>query len=94
MSYFLGSFKSPSYQEDVVELLDAYKEMGCRMSLKMYFLHSNLEFFPGNLEVNIEKGERFHQDIQTMKERYQGFWNKGIMGNFCWMLYRDHPTHA
>ena len=45
--------------------------MGARMSLKMHFLHSHLEYFPGSYEyVNDEHGERFHQDIKTLEERY------------------------
>ena len=35
-----------------------------RMSLKMHFLHSHLEFFPeNNGDVSDEHGERFHLDI-------------------------------
>ena len=63
------------------------------MSLKMHFLHSHLRFFPKNLgAVSDEEGERFHQDIMTMEKRYQGFWNESMMGDFCWMLYRDDPS--
>ncbi|GBP06062.1 hypothetical protein EVAR_3291_1 [Eumeta japonica] len=25
-------------------------------------------------DLSEEQGERFHQDIRTMKERYQGYW--------------------
>ena len=93
-SNFLGNVKSNLYHEGVAELLAAYKEMGCRMSLKMLFLHSHLDFFPENLgAVSDEQGERFHQDIQAMEERYKGVWNEGMMGNFCWMLYRDDVNH-
>ena len=93
-SNFLGNFKSNSYREGVAELLAAYKEMGCRMSLKMHFLHSHLDFFPENLgAVNDEQGERFHQDIQAMEERYKGVWNEGMMGDYCWMLYRDDANY-
>ena len=67
--------------------------MGCRLSLKMHFLHSHLDFFPENLgAVSDEQGERFHQDIQSMEARYQGLWNEGMMGDYCWMLYRDEPN--
>lgn len=87
---FLGKTKSPDYKKGVQELLDAYKEMGCRMSLKLHFLHSHLDFFPTNLgDVSDEMGERFHQDIKSMEKRYQGFWNESMMSDYCWMLYRD-----
>ena len=69
--------------------------MECRLSLKMHFLHSHLEFFPENLgAVSDEQGERFHQDIQAMEERYKGGWNEGMISDYCWMLYRDDPTHT
>ena len=43
------------------------------MSIKVHFLHSHLDESPANLgDVSDEQGERFHQDIQTMEERYQG----------------------
>lgn len=89
---FLGNHKSPDYRQGVENLLVAYKDMECRMSLKIHFLHSHLDFFPENLgAVSDEQGERFHQDIQGMEQRYQGFWNEGMMSDYCWMLYRDDP---
>ncbi|KDR09212.1 hypothetical protein L798_01096 [Zootermopsis nevadensis] len=54
------------------------------MSLKIHFLHSHLDFFPGNVgDVSDEQGERFHQDIQTMEERYQGRWDQAMMEHYC-----------
>ena len=95
---FLGNKKSPSFKTGVENLLKAYKEMGFRMSLKISCISckpSQLDFFPANLgAVNDEQGERFHQDIQAMEARYQGFGNEGMMTDYCWMLYRDDPTHS
>jgi hypothetical protein len=28
--------------------------------------------------ISDEQGERFHQDIQLMETRYQGFWNESM----------------
>ena len=79
----------------VENFLEAYKEMGCRMSLKIHFLHSYLDFFLANLgAISDEQGEKFHQHIQAMEARYQGFWDKGMLAENCWMLYRDVPTHS
>ena len=92
---FLENERSPSFKMGVKNLLEAYKEMGCRMSLKIHFLHSHLDFFPANLgAINNEQGEIFLYDIQAMEARYQGFWNEGMLADFCWMLYRDVPTHS
>ena len=68
--------------------------MGCRMSLKMRFLHSHLEFFLENLEaVGDEHGEKFRLDFKSMEERYERIWNEGMMGDDCWMLYCDDANH-
>lgn len=87
---FLGCRKSENYKANVKELLDAYEALGARMSLKIHFLHSHLNFFPENLgAVSDEHGERFHQDINTMEKNYQGKWDPRMMADFCWMLRRD-----
>ena len=58
----------------------------------LHFLHSHLNFFPPNLgAVSDEHRERFHQDITKMESNYQGKWNSGMMGDFCWMLLHDIP---
>lgn len=92
---FLGNRKDENYVSIVNHLLDSYKSMGCRMSLKIHFLHSHLDFFPENLgAVSDEQGERFHQDILTMEHRYQGHWNPSMMGDYCWGLVRESDETA
>ena len=67
---FLGKHKATNYTENVEQMLQSYKEMGARMSLKMHFLHSHLECFPeNNGDVSDEHGERFHLDIKLFEER-------------------------
>lgn len=73
--------------ELVSNMLAEYQELGCRMQLKMYFLHSHLDFLPPNLgDVSDENGERFHQYIVTMETRYQGHFKPNMMGDYCWFL--------
>ncbi len=51
------------------------------MSLKIHFLHSHLDFFPVNLGAESdEQGERFHQDMLTLENRYQGYWELKCLG--------------
>lgn len=89
---FLGNVRAENYKNIVSELLTAYKEMGCRMSLKIHFLDSHLDFFPENLgAVSDEHGERFHQDISAMEKRYQGKWSPSLLADYCWTLIRDAP---
>jgi len=85
--------RAQNYEELVNNLLQSYQELGCNMSLKIHFLQSHLDFFPGNCgAVNDEHGERFHQDISSRKKRYQGKWNCFMLDDYCWTLARDVPT--
>ena len=61
-----------------------YHKMGCKMSLKVHFLHSHLPFFQENLgavsnkhdenlgAVSNKHGERFHQNITVIEKRFKG----------------------
>ena len=48
---FLGNYKSPNYVQMVTDFLQAYQELGARMSLKIHFLHSHLDFSPQTWEI-------------------------------------------
>ena len=45
---FLSNFKSPNYSEIINNMLAAYELVGYRMSLKIHFPLSHLDFFPRN----------------------------------------------
>ena len=84
---FLGNHRRDDYAMVVSNLIESYKKLGCRMSLKLHFLHSHLDFFWDYLgNVSEEHGERFHQDTQVMEKRYQGRWDKVMMGDYVWNL--------
>jgi hypothetical protein len=62
------------------------------MSLKVRFLDFHLDFFPENLgAVSDEHGERFHQDISTMKQRYQDKCSPSTLADYCCSVRRDVP---
>jgi len=73
--------------------------MECRMSLKLHFLYSHIDFFQENLgDFSKEHGEIFHQVIQQIEKRYQGRWDSAVMGDYMWSLIRedtyDHKKRA
>lgn len=87
---FLGNVWSENYRELFSEMIENYKIMRCNMSLKIYFLHSHLYFFPENLgAVSDEHGELFHQDFAEMERHYQGKWCPNMSVDYCWTLKRD-----
>ena len=81
---FLRNKKDDDYEGIVDEFLLSLRGLGCRMSIKLHYLHSHLDKFPDNLEdVSEEQGERFHQDIKVMENRYQGPWDSLMMSDYC-----------
>jgi len=59
--------------------------MAANTSIKLHFLYSHLDRFPGNLDdLNDEQGERFHQDISEMEVKYQGRWDAAMLVDYCW----------
>lgn len=90
MENFLGNKKAENYETLVATMLSAFHDLGCNMSVKLHFLYSHLDKFPENQgAVSDEQGERFHQDLKTMEERYQGRWDKHMMAGYCWSNKRD-----
>ena len=90
---FFGNRKAENYEDLVKELLASMQEMQCSMSIKLHFLKSHLDYFPENLgNISEEQGERFHQDIKVMEERYQGRWDCHMMVDYCWNLKRESST--
>ena len=60
---------------------NTYKTLGCKMSLKVYFLASHLNFFHKNMrDVFDEHGEQFHQDISVIENWYKGTWSSSMFG--------------
>ena len=70
-SNFLGNNKCSECVLIVQELMQSFKALGARMSVKMHFLRSHLDYFPDNCGYySEEENKRFHQDIRTMEEIY------------------------
>ena len=72
---FLWNKKGDNYKEIVDELLLSLRGLGCRMSIKLHYLHSHLDKFPDLGDASEEQDERFHQNIKFMEDRYQGRWD-------------------
>ena len=90
---FLGNTCVPDYQACIEKLLKSYEDMGCRMSLKIHFLHFHLNLFSPNLgAVSDEHGERFHQNITKKESTYQGKWNPGTSAGCSCMTSRRQNT--
>ncbi|KAJ8867665.1 hypothetical protein PR048_031468 [Dryococelus australis] len=70
-------------------MIVAYRNLECNMSLKVHFLHSHLDSFPGNCsDVSDEHGERFHKDIMTIEKSYEGKCIPNMLTDYCWNIIR------
>ena len=81
----LANNKVRNYAELVNNILTAFRNLGCNMSVKMHYLFSHMDLFPENLgSLSDEQGERFHQDLKEMDTRYHGHWDAFMMADYCW----------
>jgi hypothetical protein len=80
----------------VSKMLDAFKDLGCNMSLELHFLHSHLDYSPENLgSLSEEKAEMFHKDIKEIERRYQGRWCINMLAYYFGCLSkRFHKVHT
>ena len=84
---FLGNIRDDNYKDIVKNCLNSFRLLGCNMSIKVHYLFSHLKNFPDNLgDVSDEQGERFHQDIKIMEDRYKGRWGRTMLADYCWSL--------
>ena len=84
IKHFLGNHESEDYVELVACMLNNFKELGANISIKVHYRHSHLERFPENLGgLFKEQGERFHQEIKAMEERYQGRRDQHMIADYC-----------
>ena len=89
---FLRNYRADNYKKNVNNMLGNFRILGINMSFKVHFLHIHLDRFSENLgDVSNEQGERFHQDIKTMEERYRQRWDIKMMADYCRNLKHDVP---
>ena len=80
----MGNTKADSNRKLVENMLFNFKNLGVKMSIKVHYLFCHWDRFPENLEnLSEEQGERFHQDIKVMEERYQGRLDTYVMADYC-----------
>ena len=90
---FIGNNKARNYAELVNNMLTAFRNLGCNMSIKTHYLFSHMDRFPGSLgSMSDEQGETFHLDLKEMETRYQGRWGAVIMADYSWNQKRDLPV--
>lgn len=90
----LGKHREPTYVVFVQNMLDSFENIGVHMSLKIHFLNSHMDFFARQLATESdEHGERFHQEIMQMEERYRGKFLDRMLADFCWSTYDDEDVN-
>jgi len=75
------------------ELISSCSAMGCDMSLRLYFLHSYLDFSPENMgDVSDEHAVRFYRYISETEKRYSGKRSPNMVADYCWDIIRETPA--
>ena len=66
---FIGNHRSSEYQKLVDELMENFRKLGARMSVKRQFFRFHLDYFPENCgDFSEEKGEHSRQDLCGIEE--------------------------
>lgn len=64
--------------------------MKINMSPKIHYLHQHLDFFRENLgKISDEHGERFHQQIKLIENRFQGKNDENMLAEFLWQAFEE-----
>ena len=66
----IPQLKSAEYEKKIEELLMSFRQQQTRMSVKVHFLRSLVDYFPNCRHLYEEQGMRFHRDIRIMEEHY------------------------
>ena len=84
---FLDNRQAKNYKNFMEKLLKSLQDKGTNMNIKVHFLLSHLDKFLDNSDnVSNEQREWFHQDIKTMKECYQRWWDKPLIFGLIWIV--------
>ena len=71
-------------------MLISFEAQGCNMSLKVHFLHSDVNYFPENLGAYSENQvERFHKDLITIEKCNQERLHVHIIAYYYWGLKKE-----
>ena len=81
---FQENHQNTEYLKEVEELLKCFRQLSARMSVKLPFLGSHLDYFPKNCwDLSKEQVELFQQDICIMAECNQGRWHVNFLFDNC-----------
>lgn len=82
---FLGNHRASNYKEIVHNMMTSFERLKINMTPKVHYLHQHLDFFRDNLgKISDEHGERFHQQIKLIEQRFQGKNNENMLAEFIW----------
>lgn len=87
---FLGNHRAENYKELIHNMMTSFDRMEINMSTKIHFLHQHLDFFKDNLgKISDEHGERFHQQIKLIEQRFLGKNDEHMMAEYVWKAFEE-----
>lgn len=92
---FLGNYRAPNYADIVKNMLNSFERLNIRMSPKVHFMHQHLDFFKDNLgKISDEHGERFHQQVKNIENRFKGKEVANMLAEYIWTTYEEEQDPA
>lgn len=69
----------------VDDMIQSLVKAGCNYSPKMHYIHCHLEeLLENQFLVSDEQGERIHQTMRLIEERFLGKCQKSMLCEFIW----------
>lgn len=91
---FLGNHRAPNYRELVTNMLMSFKRLKVNMTTKIHMMHQHIDFFKDNLgKISDEHGERFHQQIKKIEERFLGKRVENMLAEFVWYIFEEYDEN-
>lgn len=89
---FLGNHRNSQYRKVVYDLMKNFRQLGARMSVKMHFLRSHLNYyiFQKNVETSVENRVSAFSKISVLwRNPIKVYENVNFLADYCWCLKRD-----
>lgn len=92
---FLGNKRAANYKELITNMLNSFEKIKVSMSLKLHLLHQHVDWFKeNNGKVSDEQGERFHQQIKRIEDRFHGRPVENMLAEFVWYTFEEDDNDA
>ena len=84
-----GILRADDLHIRVEAFLKSFEEIGVSISLKIHFIRDHLDRFPSVETCSDQHGERFHQELAFLEQRFQSWRVIGMLSDYAWFASNE-----